>query len=155
MLILSLFCGITEGKTLEEKNSKVKESSIYNSELVLPGSTVKLVFRLSDIYVGADSVSVIHVVVCAPGKSPEWLLSLDMKGNTIKMNPKVQGRMTASYDFSNGQIIVRINFVQVEDTGDYYIAVVTKGGRYIWSSGKRLEVSSGFIPLSAEKKEAL
>ena len=94
----------------------------------------------------------IYVVVQKPGKGLELLFIISTNGMIRYRNPAVSDRMTVSYDSSRRMGTITINWVQPEDTGDYYVAIGNADYPMYWSQGTRLTVTTASQYKTAPRK---
>nr|NDP04998.1 immunoglobulin mu heavy chain [Bos taurus] len=115
--------------------------------LVKPSQTLSLTCTASGFSLSDKAVGWVRQ---APGKTLEWLGSIDTAGTT-GYNPGLKSRLSITKENSKSQVSLSVNSVTTEDSATYYCATVyqkttTKrtcpggydDGRRCWSSRSRV-----------------
>lgn len=138
--VLFLMGGMSDGVAQKVANeSQIQVTLSPSFILKRPGESVGMTFATSGIGLG-DSY-LIFIVVQKPGENPKLLLTIGTNGVIYYRNPEMNGRITASYSSSNNSGAISISNLQVEDTGDYYVAIGDANMLICWSNASRLIVS--------------
>uniref|UniRef100_A0A8C8TRV9 Ig-like domain-containing protein n=1 Tax=Peromyscus maniculatus bairdii TaxID=230844 RepID=A0A8C8TRV9_PERMB len=89
--------------------------------LVQPSQTLSLTCTVSGFSLTSYGV---HWVRQPPGKGLQWLGVIRYTGNT-DYNSSLNSRITISRDTSKGQLFLKLNNLQTEDTAMYYCTTDT------------------------------
>ena len=141
-LIVSVFFligGIAEGMAQKARNKTTLEPEVVQTPSfveVFPGERATFCFTIKNV--ALYDVDLILIFCQKPGQNPRLLLTIDKNGN-VRREQGVSSRISAFLDFSNNGGRLIIDSVQLDDVGDYYVAVV-KNGMYYFSNGGRLEI---------------
>nr|NDP05279.1 immunoglobulin mu heavy chain [Bos taurus] len=88
--------------------------------LVKPSQTLSLTCTASGFSLSDKAVGWVRQT---PGKTLEWLGSVDTGGNT-GYNPGLKSRLSVTKDNSKSQVSLSVSSVTIEDSATYYCAAV-------------------------------
>nr|NDP10026.1 immunoglobulin mu heavy chain [Bos taurus] len=92
--------------------------------LVKPSQTLSLTCTVSGFSLNRYGVGWVRQ---APGKTPECLGSINMRGITV-YNPALKSRLSITKDESKNQVSLSLTSVTTDDTATYYCAKNDDGG---------------------------